>query len=385
MEKRDYYEVLGVAKTASKDEIKKAYRKVAMQYHPDRNPDNKEAEEKFKEAAEAYEVLSDDEKRARYDQYGHRGIRGGQDFHGYSNINDIFSQFSDIFGGGGGGSIFDDFFGGGGNRRGGRRRGNGTPGADLRVNLKLTLEEISSGVSKKIKLKRYVRCSTCSGSGSEGGSSKKQCSACNGSGEIRNVQRSVFGQFVNIQPCTNCNGEGTVIEKPCNACKGDGRVQQEDTIKIDVPAGVMDNAYMTMRGEGHAGLRGGPNGDLIVAFQEQQHDYFVREGDNVVYDLWVSYPELVLGTEVEVPTLTGKARLKIDAGTQPNKMLRMREKGIKHYNQYGYGDQLVKINVILPEKINKRERELLEELAKQPNVKGGEKKSSGGFFKRFNL
>jgi len=383
MEKRDYYEILGVAKTASKDEIKKAYRKVAMQYHPDRNPDNKEAEEKFKEAAEAYEVLSDDEKRARYDQYGHRGIRGGQDFHGYSNINDIFSQFSDIFGGGG--SIFDDFFGGGGNRRGGRRKGAGTPGADLRVNLKLTLEEISSGVSKKIKLKRFVRCSTCSGSGSEGGTSKKQCSVCNGSGEIRNVQRSVFGQFVNIQPCTNCSGEGFVIEKPCKACSGDGRVQQEDTIKIDVPAGVMDNAYMTMRGEGHAGLRGGPNGDLIVAFQEQQHEYFVRENDNVVYDLWVSYPELVLGTEVEVPTLTGKARLKIDAGTQPNKMLRMREKGIKHYNQYGYGDQLVKINVILPEKINKRERELLEELAKHPNVKGGEKKSSGGFFKRFNL
>lgn len=383
MEKRDYYEVLGVAKTASKDEIKKAYRKVAMQFHPDRNPDNKEAEEKFKEAAEAYEVLSDDEKRARYDQYGHRGIRGGQDFHGYSNINDIFSQFSDIFGGGG--SIFDDFFGGSGNRRGGRKRGSGTPGADLRVNLKLTLEEISAGVSKKIKLKKFVRCSTCSGTGSDGGTSKKQCSVCNGSGEIRNVQRSVFGQFVNIQPCTNCNGEGTVIEKPCKTCSGDGRVQQEDTIKIDVPAGVMDSAYMTMRGEGHAGLRGGPNGDLIVAFQEQQHEYFVREGDNVVYDLWVSYPELVLGTEVEVPTLSGKARLKIDAGTQPNKMLRMREKGIKHYNQYGYGDQLVKINVILPEKINKRERELLEELAKQPNVKGGEKKTPGGFFKRFNI
>lgn len=286
MNKRDYYEVLGVAKTATADEVKKSYRKIAMQFHPDRNPDNKEAEEKFKEATEAYEVLSDATKRQRYDQFGHSGLHGGQDFHGFSNVNDIFSHFSDIFGGS---SIFDDFFGQTSSRGRGRRRSTGTPGSDLRVTLKVTLEEIASGVSKKIKIKKHVKCETCNGTGSEGGSSTKTCSVCNGAGEIRSVSRSVFGQFVNIQPCSNCNGEGSVVDKPCRSCVGDGRKQEEVTIKIDVPAGVADGNYMTLRGQGNSGLRSGPAGDIIVVFQEIAHDYFKREGDDILYDLFISF------------------------------------------------------------------------------------------------
>jgi len=382
MNKRDYYEILGVAKTASADEIKKAYRKIAMQFHPDRNPDNKEAEDKFKEASEAYEVLSDATKRQRYDQFGHSGLHGGQDFHGFSNVNDIFSHFSDIFGGS---SIFDDFFGQTSSRGRGRRRSTGTPGSDLRVTLKVTLEEIASGVSKKIKIKKYVICESCKGTGSDGGSSTKTCSVCNGAGEVRSVSRSVFGQFVNIQPCSNCNGEGTVVDKPCRACVGYGRKQEAVTIKIDVPAGVSDGNYMTLRGQGNAGLRGGSAGDIIVVFQETLHEYFKREGDDILYDLFLSFPEIVLGTEVEVPTLNGKAKLKIDGGTQPGKLLRMREKGIQHLNQHGAGDQLVRVNIAVPKKISAKERELLKELLDMPNIKLSSGSDDKNFFKRFGL
>jgi molecular chaperone DnaJ len=384
MSKRDYYEVLGVAKTATKDEIKKSYRKIAMQNHPDRNPDNKEAEERFKEATEAYEVLSDDEKRARYDRYGFSGMREGQDFHGYSNINDIFSHFSDIFGGS---SIFDDFFGNTSQRgRGGnRRRGTGTPGSDLKVTLKLTLEEIAGGTTKKIKIKKYVKCDSCSGSGSDSGSSLKTCTACNGTGEVRTVSRSVFGQFVNISTCTNCNGEGMVIDKPCKKCMGDGRMQDESTVTINVPAGVSEGSYMTLRGEGNSGLRGGSAGDMLVVFQEIPHEYFKREGDDIIFDLFVSFPDIVLGAECDVPTLSGRARLKIEPGTQPGKMLRMREKGVQHLNRHGAGDQLVRINVIVPKKINVRERELLKEMQEMPNINPKTSEENGGFFKKFGL
>ena len=381
MDKRDYYEVLGIAKGATKDEIKKSYRKIAMENHPDRNPDNKEAEDRFKEATEAYEVLSDEEKRAKYDRFGHSGMRGGQDYHGYSNANDIFSHFSDIFGGS---SIFDDFFGGSQQRgRGGRRRGTGTPGSDLKVNLRLTLEEIATGVTKKIKIKKYVSCGTCSGTGSEEGTSLKTCSVCSGTGEVRTVSRSVFGQFVNIQPCTNCNGEGTVVDKPCRKCMGDGRVQDEVTVKINVPAGVMEGSYMTLRGEGNMGQRKGTPGDIIVIFQETPHEYFRREGDDIVYELYVSFPDIVLGAEYDVPTLSGKARLKIDAGTQPGKLLRMREKGVQHLNKHGAGDQLVRINVIVPKKTNSKEKELLKELQNLPNINPKIEAGDGGFFKKF--
>lgn len=375
MDKRDYYEVLGVGRNADKDEIKKAYRKLAMQYHPDRNPDDKEAEEKFKEAAEAYEVLSNDEKKAMYDRYGHQGLRGGgaQGFEGFSNINDIFSHFSDIFGGGAfgsSGSIFEDIFGGGSQGRT-RKRGTGTPGSDLKVVLKLTMEEVAAGTTKKIKIKKHVKCDICSGTGAKNGSSVKTCPVCNGAGEVRNVSRSVFGQFVNIQPCSNCDGEGTVVDSPCKNCSGDGRVYSEATIKINVPAGVTSGSYMTLRGEGNAGKRNGQPGNIIVVFEELPHEYFVRDGDNIIYELFVSYPEAVLGAEVEVPTLSGRAKLKIEAGTQPGKFLKMREKGIQHLNRHGAGDQLVRVNIHVPAKVNGKEKDLLKELLNQPNIKPG--------------
>ena len=373
MSKRDYYEILGVGKSASKDEIKKAYRKLALQFHPDRNPDDKSAEEKFKEAAEAYEVLSSDDKRAKYDRFGHDGLRGGQDYHGFSNAEDIFSHFSDIFGGafgggGGGGSIFDDFFGGTGGTRRSQSRGTGTPGSDMRITLKLTLEEIARGTTKKVKIKKHKTCSDCSGSGAEKGTSFNTCSVCNGAGEVRQVSRSLFGQFVNISTCSNCNGTGKMISQPCKKCHGDGRVQDETTVKITVPAGVSDNSYMTLRGEGNAGKNGGHAGDIIVVFKELPHEYFLRDGDNIIYELVLSYPEAVLGEEVEVPTLNGRAKLKIEPGTQPGKYLKMREKGIQHLNSHGAGDQLVKINIHVPRKVTSREKELLKELQGQPNI-----------------
>lgn len=383
MTKRDYYEILGVPKNASKDDLKKAYRKLAMQYHPDRNPGNKESEEKFKEAAEAYEILSDEDKRARYDRFGHEGVRGnGFGSQGFSDINDIFSHFSDIFGGGS--SIFDDFFSGG-SQRGRQRRGTGTPGSDLRVNLKLTLEEIAEGVNKKIKIKKQIKCDKCGGTGAEPGTSKKTCPVCHGSGEIKTVSRSVFGQFVNIQPCNNCNGEGEVVDTPCTKCLGDGRVSDEVTVSIDVPAGVHEGSYMTLRGEGNAGKRGGIAGDIIVIFKEQEHEYFVREDDDIIYDLTISFPEAALGTEVDVPTLNGKARLKIDSGTPSGKLLKMRDKGIRHLNHSGRGDQIVRISVYVPKKINTKEKELLKELSELPNFKPSDKDEEKGFFKRFGL
>ncbi|NOX16858.1 MAG: molecular chaperone DnaJ [Chlorobi bacterium] len=377
MAKRDYYEVLGVDKNASKDDIKKAYRKMAMKYHPDRNPGDNEAEEKFKEAAEAYEVLHDDDKRAKYDRFGHDGLRGaaGGGFEGFHDVNDIFSHFSDIFGsafgaggGGGGSSIFDDFFGGGSSQRT-SRRARGTAGSDLKVTIKLTLNEIAAGTSKKIKLKRYQKCSVCGGTGAKTSNAFKTCSVCGGSGEVRQVSRSVFGQFVNIAPCSNCSGTGRVISDPCNACNGEGRTFGESTIKVNIPAGVHDNSYMTLRGEGNAGKNGGPSGDLIVVFKELPHEFFVRDGDNIIYDLYVSFPEAALGAEVEVPTLTGRAKLKIEAGIEAGKFLKMREKGIQHLNRHGAGDQLVKVHIHVPKRVSSKEKELLKELQAQPNIR----------------
>ena len=383
MTKRDYYEVLGVERNASKDDLKKAYRKLAMQYHPDRNPDDKDAEEKFKEAAEAYEILNDENKRARYDRFGHDGMKGsGFGSQGFTDVNDIFSHFSDIFGGG---SIFDDFFGGGTQRGRGRKRGQGVPGSDLRVNLKLTLEEIAEGVSKKIKIKKQVKCDACSGNGSEGGKSTKSCPVCHGTGEVKTVSRSVFGQFVNIQPCNNCDGDGVVVDNPCKKCMGEGRIADEVTAKIDSPAGVSEGNYMTMRGEGNAGKRGGQAGDLIVVFQELPHEYFMREGDDILYDLHINYPDAVLGTEAEVPTLAGKAKLKIDGGTPSGKLLKMRDKGIKHLNHSGRGNQIVRVNIEIPKKVNSKEKELLRALADQPNIKKAAHSDDKNFFKRFNF
>lgn len=379
MSKKDYYEILGVEKSASKEDLKKAYRKLAMQFHPDRNPNDKEAEDKFKEAAEAYEILSNDDKRANYDRYGHAGLRGGGQ--GFTDINDIFSHFSDIFGGG---SIFDEFFGGGQRTRQGRRTG-GIPGSDLRVTLQLTMEEIAEGTTKKIKIKKQVKCDLCNGTGAEAGTSKTTCPVCHGSGEVKTVSRSVFGQFVNISTCNNCNGEGSVIDKPCKKCMGDGRIHDEVTVKIDSPAGVSEGHYMTLRNEGNAGKRGGPGGDLVVIFKEIPHEYFVREGDDILYDLFVSYPEAALGAEVEVPTLNGKAKLKIESGTPSGKLLKMKDKGIKHLNHSGRGDQIVRINIAIPKKLTAKEKELLKELMESPNIKSSSGSEEKNFFKRFGL
>ncbi|MGB8317644.1 MAG: molecular chaperone DnaJ [Ignavibacteriaceae bacterium] len=381
MAKRDYYEVLGVDRNATKDDLKKAYRKLAMQYHPDRNPDNKEAEEKFKEAAEAYEILSDDDKKARYDRFGHEGVRGsGFGSQGFSDINDIFSHFSDIFGGA---SIFDDFFGGG-QRRTRSRGARGVAGSDLKVSLKLTLEEIAEGTTKKIKIKKQVKCDECNGTGAEAGTSTKTCPVCQGTGEIKTISRSVFGQFVNITTCNNCNGEGSVVDTPCKKCMGDGRILDDSFININVPAGVHEGSYMTMRDEGNSGKRGGPSGDVIVIFQEAPHEYFMREGDDIVFDLHVNFPDAALGSEVEIPTLNGKAVLKIDPGTQPGKLLKMRHKGIKHLNHTGSGDQIVRINVDIPKKLNAKEKELLKELSGMPNFNDSDNYGKK-FFSKFGL
>ncbi|HOP49705.1 MAG TPA: molecular chaperone DnaJ [Ignavibacteriales bacterium] len=366
-QKRDYYEVLGVDKNASQDDIKKAYRKLAMQYHPDRNP-SKEAEEKFKEITEAYEVLSDPDKRSKYDKFGHSGMRMGEDFHQYTNMNDIFSNFSDIFEtffGGAGGSIFDNF---GGSSQRGRRRSSGIPGSDIRVDIELNLEEIATGTSKKVKLKRLVKCDTCKGTGAKNGTALKNCPVCNGTGEVRKTQQSFFGHVVNIQPCSNCHGEGVVVDQPCTKCKGDGRIQIEDTVKVNIPAGVQEGQYLTLRGQGHAGIRGGRDGDLIVVFHEKKHPTFTRENDDIIYELYLSFPELALGTEIEVPTLTGKAKLKIEPGLEPGKILKIKDKGIKHLNSAGSGDLKIKINVIVPKKLTPQEVDLLNKLKEMPNI-----------------
>ncbi|MFA5833970.1 MAG: molecular chaperone DnaJ [Bacteroidota bacterium] len=371
--KRDYYEVLGVQRNASEDEIKKSYRKLALQFHPDRNPNNKEAEEKFKEATEAYEVLSDQQKRQRYDQFGHQGMRGGSDFHQYQDINDIFSHFGDIFGGSGG-SIFEEMFGGQQRRRG--PRSTGEQGSDLRIRLKLTLEEISAGVEKKLKIKKWKSCATCSGNGAKPGSSKSSCPQCQGTGELRQVSRSMFGQFVNISACAFCGGTGQIIKEKCHTCDGEGREQGESTIKINVPAGVTEGNYMTLQGQGNAGRRGGHAGDVIVEFTEEKHDSFIRNGDDIIYTALVSYPDAVLGADIEVPTLTGKAKIKIDAGTMPGKMMRMKERGIPHLNAYGRGDQLIQVQIWVPHKVNSREKELLKELSDSEHINPSEEEKS---------
>lgn len=358
MSKRDYYEILEVPRTASAEEIKSSYRKMAMKYHPDRNPGDAEAEDMFKEAAEAYEVLSDQTKRARYDQFGHQGMRGGADYHQYQNVQDIFSAFGSMFGGG---SVFDDFFSGGGGRSGGRRS-MAQKGADLKIRLALSLEEIASGVEKTLKIKAWKSCDACKGIGVTKGTGYSTCSTCQGQGEIRQVSRSMFGQFVNIQACGVCSGSGQVVKDPCQTCRGDGRVQGEKNIKVNVPAGVSQGNYIPLRGKGSAGLRGGDAGDVMVVIEEEEHDHFVRSEDDVIYDLTISFPSAALGGEIEVPTLSGVANLKIDAGTQPGTVLRMRDKGIPHLNSYGKGDQLVRVNIHVPTSLTSAEKKTLKEL-----------------------
>lgn len=383
MTKRDFYEVLGVSRSSGETEIKASYRKLAMKYHPDRNPGDKEAEEKFKEAAEAYEVLMDPNKRARYDQFGHAGMRGTGFDQGFTNVNDIFTHFSDIFGGG---SIFDEIFGQGGSRRhSGRHKQPGIQGNDLKITLKLSLEEIAEGVEKTLKVKRHEKCTHCSGSGAKNSSGTAECTTCHGSGEVRTVSRSMFGQFVNIQVCPTCNGEGRVIKEKCHNCAGEGRERKETTLKVKIPAGVSTGNYIPLRGEGDAGIRGGGSGDLIVLIEEMEHKHFVREEDDIHFELTISITDAVLGTEVEIPALGGNVMLKIESGTQPGKILRLRDKGIRHLNHSGRGDQLVHINVYIPTKLNSKEKDTFSELSKsehlKPKTKNGDNKSKGFFNK----
>lgn len=355
MSKRDYYDILGVTKSAGDSELKKAYRKLAMKYHPDRNKGDSSAELKFKEASEAYEVLRDPQKRARYDQFGHAGVNGGgfggSDF-GSANFEDIFSHFSDIFGG--------DFFGGRSQSR--RRRGTGRPGEDMKLRVPLSLEEIAEGVEKTLKVKKQMKCESCQGSGAETDADFETCSTCNGIGEVRQVSRTMFGQFVNVQPCHSCGGEGRIIRNRCNSCGGEGRIRSEERIKVNIPSGVATGNYITLRRQGNAGIRGGEPGDLIVLIEEKEHEHFQRQGNDIYYDLMISIPDAILGTDVDVPTLKGKAKVKIEPGTQPGKLLRMKERGIRGLNNSGIGDQFIKMNVYIPKDLTSEERKHIEAL-----------------------
>lgn len=369
--KRDYYDILGVEKNASAEEIKKAYRRTAIKYHPDKNPGDKEAEEKFKEAAEAYEVLSNPDKRARYDRFGHQGVNNGGFGGGGVNMEDIFSQFGDIFGG----SPFGDIFGSG--RRSTRRKG-----TNLRIKLKLTLQEIANGVEKKIKVRRQVACKSCEGTGAKNGTSFTNCTTCNGSGQIKQVVNTMLGQMVSASTCPACGGEGKIISERCGSCGGDGTTLEEEVIPIKIPAGVEEGMQLQMNGKGNFPPRGGVPGDLLVVIEEEEDALLKREGTNVHFDLHLSFIDAVLGTSVEVPTIDGKAKIDIAAGTQSGKVLRLKGKGIKELNGYGTGDQLVHVNIWTPKNLTKEERALLEKLRDSPNFKPNPDKADRSFFDR---
>ncbi|TDS17720.1 molecular chaperone DnaJ [Sphingobacterium paludis] len=376
MAKRDYYDVLGVAKSADAAAIKSAYRKLAIKYHPDKNPDDKEAEDKFKEAAEAYEILSNPEKRQRYDQFGHSGNSASGFGGGGMNMDDIFSQFGDIFGGG---SPFESFFGGGARSGGGRRV---QRGSNLRIKVKLTLEEIAKGVEKKVKVNKQVHCHTCSGTGAKDKSAYHTCNTCGGSGSVRRVTNTILGQMQTTSTCPTCNGEGVEITSKCTTCKGEGLERGEETIAINIPAGVSEGMQLSMSGKGNAAPRGGVPGDLIILIEEVQHETLKRDGINVIYDLYINFADAALGTSVEIPTIDGKAKIKIEPGTQGGKILRLKGKGVPEVNSYHKGDQLVYVNVWTPKAVSAEERSLLEKLKDSANFKPQPGKSEKSFFER---
>ena len=382
MAKRDYYEVLGVQKGATAEEIKKAYRKLAVKYHPDKNPGDKEAEEKFKEAAEAYSVLSDADKKARYDQFGHAGVEGaGPDFSGgFGNLNDILN---DLFGGGFGGfSGFGGGFGGfGGGFGSGQRQQRVHRGRDIRVRVKLTLEEIARGVEKEISIEKSVPCPDCGGRGAKNSSDIKTCPACNGSGQVQRVVNSFLGQTVTYSTCQQCGGEGKIISNPCRTCGGSGLVRQRTTIKVKIPAGVEAGMQLTIHGEGHAAKNNGVNGDLLVVIEEQEHKDLKREGNNLFYTKVVSFPDAILGAEVEVPCLDGPYKIKVEPGTQSGTVIRLRNKGLPTVNGYGgAGDMYVKIAVWIPKRLNKEEKEIVEKLRSKESFEPNPTKEDKSFF-----
>jgi len=367
-DKRDYYEVLEVSKTATADEIKKAYRKKAIQYHPDKNPGDKQAEEKFKEAAEAYEVLSDPQKRQRYDQFGHAGVGGAAGGGGFTNMEDIFSQFGDLFESWGMGGGFSSFFGGG--SRGGQRV---RRGSDLRVKVRLTLEEINTGVEKKIKVRKLVPCSHCNGTGSADGTAGETCPTCKGTGRVVRTQRGIFGMMQVQGECPTCQGEGHVIKNKCPHCQGEGVVRDEEVITIKIPAGVSGGMQIPVQGKGNAAPHGGVAGDLLVLIEEEEHANLIREGNDLVYNLLLDMPTAILGGQVMIPTLTGEVKITITPGTQPGKVLRMRGKGLpvidQYARQYGTGDLLINVGVYVPERLSKDEKKLIEQLQSSDNVR----------------
>ena len=381
-EKRDYYEVLGVSKSATPEEIKKAYRQLALKYHPDRNPDDKDAEEKFKEAAEAYSVLSDENKRARYDRYGFAGMNGGSasgggfsggfgDFDLNDILNSVFGRGFDF-----GGFNFGGF--GGGSGRGGVAR---QRGSNIRVKVKLNLQEIAKGVKKKIKVNKYVTCDHCHGSGSENGATET-CPTCHGRGQVVQTVNSFFGAMQTASVCPTCGGTGQIIKNKCKHCQGEGIMKGEEIIDIEIPAGVGNDMQLTVRGKGNAGPHNGINGDLIVVIEEEESKEFERDGSNLIYNLFLTIPEAILGTQAEVPTIDGKVRVKIAPGTQSGKVLRLRGKGLPNINSYGSGDMLVNVNVWIPKKVNKEEEKMLEELAKSENFKPNPTDEEKSFFNR---
>lgn len=365
MAKRDYYEVLEVTKTATVEEIKKAYRKKAIQFHPDKNPGDAEAEEKFKEAAEAYDVLSDTQKRQRYDQFGHAGMGGasGGGYGGGMSMEDIFSQFGDLFGG-----HFGGFggFGGFGSSRGTRVN----RGSDLRVKVKLTLKEVAAGVEKKIKVKKYIACDQCNGSGAEDDKSTTTCQTCNGRGVVTRVTNTILGQMQTQTTCPTCEGEGKIITKKCSKCSGEGIVRDEEIITINIPAGVAEGMQLSMSGKGNAARRGGVNGDLLILIEEEPHEELIRDDNDLIYNLLLSVPQAVLGDSVEVPTVEGgKVKVKIESGTQPGRVLRLKNKGLPSINRYGTGDLLINVSVYIPETLTSSEKKAMQEMKTSDSFK----------------
>lgn len=363
MAKRDYYEVLGVSKGASADEIKKSYRKIAMENHPDRNPGNKEAEERFKEAAEAYDILSSSDKRAQYDRFGHAATGGGsQGFGGQGGMRmeDIFQNFGDIFGSDMFGGMFGGQGGGGGRRQGSR-------GANLRIKLKMDYNEIANGANKKIKVKKHITCNQCSGSGAKDKNSVQTCGTCSGSGQVRRVTNTFLGQMQTVTTCPTCNGEGTSITQKCSGCKGEGRVYGDETLSLEIPAGVQEGMQLSMHGKGNAGERGGPPGDLLLVVEEEKHEHLIRRDLDVIYQLHISFPDAVLGMQAEVPTIDGKAKIKIPGGTQSGKIFRLKGKGFPAFQSYEKGDELVEVNVWSPQNLSSDEKDMLEKMRNSPN------------------
>jgi len=381
--KRDYYEILGVEKNASAEELKKAYRKKAMEFHPDRNPGNKEAEEKFKEAAEAYDVLSSPEKRTRYDQFGHAGVSGASGGGGYNidfDLETIFERFGDLFGGHFGGG-FSEFAGGfGGNRRQQRRQVR--KGTNLRITVKLTLEEIATNTEKKLKIQKQVTCPQCNGQGTKNKADIENCPKCNGSGHVIHQQRSMFGIMQQAVVCPQCNGEGTVVKNPCTNCHGTGTVKGEEVITVSIPAGVQNGMQLSMHEKGNAAPRGGMNGDLIVVIEEVLHDVFEREGNNLYLNYYISFPQAALGGSVDIPTLDGKARIKLAAGTQGGQVLRLQGKGLPELHSQRKGDLIVNVNVWTPKTLSKDEKESIEKFLKSDNFTPKPGKNEKSFFNR---